>query len=212
MLPKKDVLETTFQFLAPLEEAAFTAGAMTSPAAVVVSDILVKQGDSAASPYEAMKCDYHHLYSLWREVTAERWNSLLGAVPPLSQNGNRFLCSEPWSHVAGEAVYAAGLKRDGRYFFKYQTEMEYHRERLNEIPKIEITSGKTHLNGIPGILLKASFPGLSNNQLVRKAMHLIPRHIWIEETTINIFVAETADKYTEEIASKAIQHLLGVSS
>lgn len=53
----------------------------------------------------------------WEETTAERFDDMLGCLPPAMMAGGGFLVGEPWDHHAttGEPRYQAFRQRGGRF-------------------------------------------------------------------------------------------------
>ncbi|MBS1807608.1 MAG: hypothetical protein JST84_05390 [Acidobacteria bacterium] len=204
-----------FQFASPCEAMAFTLGAETSPAALVVESTLLKQWahqDFMENPFPVMAQDLANHHNFWRKTTEERWTNLLGAVPPLHQNGNRFLCSEPYTHRDGQPVYAAGLVMEGnQHLLKYQTEKQYHHERLNTTRRIERTGDEVKVNGTSGLLLSVPRPDLNNKQLVKLLtnLHLYGTGVWIERETAHFFIPNY--NQTNEILQNAREAVARIS-
>lgn len=85
----------------------------------------------------------------WREVTADRYDEMLGVVPPAVQTAAGFLVGEPWRHKRCEATgredqpaFAAFVDRNGRYFEASEpmTVAEFRAFNPRDIPHVCIGS------------------------------------------------------------------------
>lgn len=76
----------------------------------------------------------------WEEVTEERYNDLLGCVPPARMNGGAFAVGEALCQLDGDysdknkTVYNCLVHVDGRYFSKPNTLDRFNPPRFrNEV-------------------------------------------------------------------------------
>lgn len=54
---------------------------------------------------------------VWKEVSSERFDEMLGVLPPAVHTGFGFLVGEPWDHNAeGYPRFAPFLSVSGRYY------------------------------------------------------------------------------------------------
>lgn len=52
----------------------------------------------------------------WQETTQERFDEMLGVLPPASMSGGGFLVGEAMNHRDGRPTFEAYLERDGQFF------------------------------------------------------------------------------------------------
>lgn len=186
-------------------QSIFIAGAMEGKAALITGTTILKQCEHQniqTNPFPVIRNDWMNGHSVWRQVTEDKWDEQLHIVPPLSQDGNRWLQSEPWSHDK-EPVYLAGMVRDSQYFFKYQTPSEYHYERLHEEKQVTVLGeGRAIVNGFPGLLWSREFIHLTDAEITDKAksIELHSVRIWIEGNTIHIFLSDA--RYLESLTKE----------
>ena len=64
------------------------------------------------------KLTAEELKNEWQEGTVERYEDMLGAVPPIRWKGTAFMVGECLTHTRAGALYEAHIEIDGRYFYR----------------------------------------------------------------------------------------------
>ncbi len=52
----------------------------------------------------------------WVETTEEKYDEMLGVLPPASMAGNAFQVGEPMNHKNGRPTFSSFCQRDGKYW------------------------------------------------------------------------------------------------
>jgi len=75
--------------------------------------------DYSQAYYDAIaKMTPQDLSSLWMEETEDRYNEMLGALPPIKSGGGAFMVGECMSHTKDGAIYEVHIDIGRRYFFR----------------------------------------------------------------------------------------------
>jgi hypothetical protein len=78
--------------------------------------------------FDALRANYAEGRQVWVQTTARQYADQLGVVPPVRQLGGGFLRGEPYDHDAtGAEVYAAFVRKAGKYAACYMTAAEFRR-------------------------------------------------------------------------------------
>ncbi len=52
----------------------------------------------------------------WKRVSEDRWDEMLGVLPPAYWDGKGFLVGEAWTHKGGVPAFAPFIERSGEFY------------------------------------------------------------------------------------------------
>ncbi len=70
-------------------------------------------------PHNDLKADFTADRNVWRAVSEEFYNEMLGVLPPIDFDGHNFLVGEPYTDKAGDTIYCGLVHINEQYFARY---------------------------------------------------------------------------------------------
>ena len=84
----------------------------------------------------------------WLEISEEYYDEILGAVPPISMESNKFICSEPHdTNDDNDDIYFVGCINSAGHFGRYMTIADYKKVMPNMISSEVLHESVMLING-----------------------------------------------------------------
>lgn len=144
----------------------------------------------------------------WAEISEDYYNEILGAVPPIAMESNKFICSEPYStNDDGGDIYFVGCINIAGRFGRYMTIADYKKVVPNMITSELKHESVMLINGENKRAYKAFLGNeyLDNNS--NAAEQFIERYKGTYDSTKDYTEQNYQDYYPEELPEWARLHI-----